>query len=239
VVLCHAYGHEYARSYRNLQQLAVHLAQTGFDVLRFDYAGTGNSHGNALEATPHVMMKNIRDASRWMRQRHGIESTSLIGIRLGATLAACSGTTHVDQLLLWDPIAHGGAFLQQLDHLHAMTLSNGTRFSRPRRPGSIDQAYGTRLNHVVRQQLSQLKWAPEDLPTETVTTLLCSRDYPAINSDVFSSNTSIPLIQLDDEIGWERPELTESAFSSPGAIQQISRVLLNGSNIHRAIEVKS
>ncbi|MFG0264904.1 MAG: amino acid adenylation domain-containing protein [Rhodopirellula sp. JB055] len=239
VVLCHAYGHEYARSYRNLQQLAVHLAQTGFDVLRFDYAGTGNSHGNALEATPHVMMKNIRDASRWMRQRHEVESISLIGIRLGATLAACSDTTSVDQLLLWDPIVNGETFLEQLDQLHAMTLSNGTRFSRPRQPSSIDQAYGTRLNHIVRRQLSQLKWNASNFNHETVTTLLCSRDYPATESNTLSSDTEIPFIQLDDEIGWERPELTESAFSSPGAIQQITRVLLKESNIRRAIEVKS
>ncbi|WDQ18674.1 amino acid adenylation domain-containing protein [Rhodopirellula sp. P2] len=239
VVLCHAYGHEYARSYRNLQQLAVHLAQQGFDVLRFDYAGTGNSHGNALEATPHVMMKNIRDASRWMRQRHDLDAISLIGIRLGATLAACSETSHVEQLLLWDPIASGEEFLQHLDHLHAMTLSNGTRFSKPRRPGSIDQAYGTRLNHVVRQQLNQLKWTPDELRSDCVTSLLCSRDYHSTERNDLSPNSDVPVIQLDDEIGWDRPELTESAFSSPGAIQHITRLLQNESNVHPAIEVKS
>ncbi|KLU05908.1 Peptide synthetase [Rhodopirellula islandica] len=239
LVLCHAYGHEYARSYRNLQQLAVHLAQQGLDVLRFDYAGTGNSHGNALEATPHVMMKNIRDASRWMRQRHDVNSISLIGIRLGATLAACSGTTNVEQLLLWDPVTSGDEFLQHLDRLHSMTLSNGTRFSKPRPPSSIDQAYGARLNHVVRQQLSQLKWNPNDLPSDSATTLLCSRDYQANQPIDLPPDSDVTIVELDDEIGWDRPEWTESAFSSPGAIQQITRLLQNKSNIHHAIEVKS
>ena len=45
VVIAPSYGHEYARSHRNLQQLAILLSQNGFDVLRFDYAGTGDSDG--------------------------------------------------------------------------------------------------------------------------------------------------------------------------------------------------
>uniref|UniRef100_UPI0035627EB8 amino acid adenylation domain-containing protein n=1 Tax=Novipirellula sp. TaxID=2795430 RepID=UPI0035627EB8 len=49
VVICHSIGHEYARGYRNLQQLAVQLCSVGFDVLRFDYASTGNSDGACAE----------------------------------------------------------------------------------------------------------------------------------------------------------------------------------------------
>ncbi|PHQ36003.1 amino acid adenylation domain-containing protein [Rhodopirellula bahusiensis] len=245
VVLCNAYGHEYARSYRNLQQLAMQLAQNGFEVLRFDYAGTGNSHGNALEATPHVMMKNIRDATTWMRLRHQVNSVSMIGIRLGATLAACSATTSVDQLLLWDPIVRGESFLQHLDQLHEETLSNGMRFSRPRQSSAIDQAYGTRINHVVRRQLSQLVLKLDDKPSSSVVTLLCSRDYQMAKMADSQIQTDASVIQLSDEIGWDRPELTESAFSSPDANQQITDLLLGGSsehgqfNSHRAIEVKS
>ena len=239
VVLCHAYGHEYARSYRNLQQLAVHLAQQGFDVLRFDYAGTGNSHGNALEASPHVMMKNIRDVSNWMRQRHEFDSVSLIGIRLGATLAACSAASGIDQQLLWDPVVCGETILQSLDELHAETLSNEMRFARPRQSSSIDQAYGTRLNHVIRRQLSQLKLNLSDSQDDPATTLLLSRDYVVPGIDAPQSLINGSVIQMDDEIGWDRPELNESAFSSPGAIRHITKLLVDESDADCAIEVQS
>ncbi|GAB5516885.1 amino acid adenylation domain-containing protein [Rhodopirellula baltica] len=239
VVLCHAYGHEYARSYRNLQQLAVHLAQQGFDVLRFDYAGTGNSHGNALEASPHVMMKNIRDVSNWMRQQHELDSVSLIGIRLGATLAACSAATGIDHRLLWDPVVCGETFLQNLDQLHAKTLSNEVRFARPRESSSIDQAYGTRLNHVVRRQLSQLKLDLNESQDAPATTLLLSQDYEVPGIDDSPSSITGSVIQMDDEIGWDRPELNESAFSSPGAIRHITQLLVDKLDGGSAIEVQS
>lgn len=239
VVLCHAYGHEYARSYRNLQQLAVHLAQQGFDVLRFDYAGTGNSHGNALEASPHVMMKNIRDVSNWMRQRHELDSVSLIGIRLGATLAACSAATGINQRLLWDPVFCGETFLQNLDQLHAKTLTNEVRFARPRESSSIDQAYGTRLNHVVRRQLSQLKLDLNESQDAPATTLLLSQDYEVPGIDDSPSSITGSVIQMDDEIGWDRPELNESAFSSPGAIRHITQLLVDKLDGGSAIEVQS
>lgn len=239
VVLCHAYGHEYARSYRNLQQLAVHLAQQGFDVLRFDYAGTGNSHGNALEASPHVMMKNIRDASEWMGQRHGLDSVSLIGIRLGATLAACSTAANIDRRLLWDPIVCGETFLRHLDQLHAKALSSELRFARPRQSSSIDQAYGTRLNHVVRRQLSQLQLNMRDLRNDSAITLLFSRDNAVPGMDGSQPPINASIIQLNDEIGWDRPELTESAFSSPSAIRHITELLVDELNAGCAIELQS
>src|SRR5690349_12729915 len=45
IVLCPPLGYEYMSAYRTWRLLAERLAALGFDVLRFDYDGTGNSAG--------------------------------------------------------------------------------------------------------------------------------------------------------------------------------------------------
>ena len=51
VVLCHPWGQEYLHAHRSLRKLGDLLAAAGFDVLRFDYFGTGDSAGDLPEAS--------------------------------------------------------------------------------------------------------------------------------------------------------------------------------------------
>src|SRR5262245_11304927 len=46
IVVCPPIGYEYMSAYRTLKILAERLAALGFDVLRIDYHGTGNSSGD-------------------------------------------------------------------------------------------------------------------------------------------------------------------------------------------------
>ena len=46
VVLCPPLGYEYMSAYPTFRILAERLAALGFDVLRLDYDGTGNSSGD-------------------------------------------------------------------------------------------------------------------------------------------------------------------------------------------------
>ncbi|MCC9657552.1 amino acid adenylation domain-containing protein [Rhodopirellula halodulae] len=227
VVICHSIGHEYQRSYRNLQQLSVHLTQQGWNVLRFDYAGTGNSHGTAVEAAPQVMKRNIHDAVQWMTQRHSTTPVTLLGIRLGATLASQCQHPMVDQRLLWDPVVNGQTFLRRLDDLHSATLVNGSRFSQPRLAGSIDQAYGVRLNHVVRRQLEELKLAPDISTDHSSCTFLLSQDYASMEGIDATHLESKTVVPLSDEIGWHVAHWNESAFASPDAMRKISSLLVS------------
>src|SRR5262245_29313713 len=49
IVLCPPLGYEYTSAYRTWRVLAERLASIGFDALRVDYDGTGDSIGDAEE----------------------------------------------------------------------------------------------------------------------------------------------------------------------------------------------
>jgi alpha/beta superfamily hydrolase len=50
LLICPAGFRDYMRSHRLLKQLAVSLSERGIHVLRFDYAGCGDSAGNSCFA---------------------------------------------------------------------------------------------------------------------------------------------------------------------------------------------
>ncbi|MAP07891.1 MAG: hypothetical protein CMM00_03355, partial [Rhodopirellula sp.] len=87
--------------------------------------------------------------------------------------------------------------------------------------------------------LSQLKLNLGDSQDDPATTLLLSQDYVVPGIDAPQSSINGSVIQMDDEIGWDRPELNESAFSSPGAIRHITKLLVDKSDAGCAIEVQS
>ncbi len=67
VLICNSLGHEQTRAYRNLQQLALQLARKGFDVLRFDYRGTGNSSGSSVMPQTSAFIEDVQVAAEHLR----------------------------------------------------------------------------------------------------------------------------------------------------------------------------
>jgi pimeloyl-ACP methyl ester carboxylesterase len=120
VVLCYPFGHEYIRSHRAYQQLAIRLARAGFPVLRFDFFGCGDSEGEAEEGNFDQWLSNIPLAIAEVRERGGLQQICLVGLRLGATLAALASLEQPDiaGLVLWEPILNGKAYLEELTLQH-------------------------------------------------------------------------------------------------------------------------
>ncbi len=126
VVVCPPFGHEALQFHRALAQLAGHLARAGCPVLRFDPYGCGDSAGDGTEGRLARWVEDIASAIEALRARApGLRRVSLVGLRLGATLAlrCAAERTDVDGLALWDPILDGRAYLEQLDRLHAGVLA--------------------------------------------------------------------------------------------------------------------
>ena len=106
VVLCYPIGIEYYSAHRACCGLARHLAESGMEVLRFDYAGTGDSEGEVVDVSAPDWVANVGQAVDELKDTTGLARVGLIGIRFGAVLAArCAEVrSDVDRLVLWDPV---------------------------------------------------------------------------------------------------------------------------------------
>ena len=113
VVLCYPMGGEYLRAHRAFRQLTNLLVRSGAHVLRFDYLGTGDSGGDPSDASIPRWLEDIDAAILELKESTGFGRVSLAGLRMGATLAATAGFGREDiaRIVLWDPIAHGGAWI--------------------------------------------------------------------------------------------------------------------------------
>ena len=113
VVLCPPIGTEYLRSYRAFRQLAAMLAREGYDVLRFDYFGTGDSAGDCVQGSIARWKTDVTMAMEELRDLSGVSNVSLVGLRLGATLASLvAQEEQLSKLVLWEPVIDGEEYLQ-------------------------------------------------------------------------------------------------------------------------------
>ncbi|HEY6551982.1 MAG TPA: alpha/beta hydrolase, partial [Vicinamibacteria bacterium] len=120
VVLCAPVGQEYMRSHRTLRELAGRLSQSGFHVLRFDYYGCGDSGGTALEGDLDQWTSDVGAAIDEARDGSGLDRVSLVGLRLGAALAARASVrrTDLDRVVFWEPVVDGRGHLEEQLDLH-------------------------------------------------------------------------------------------------------------------------
>jgi alpha-beta hydrolase superfamily lysophospholipase len=121
VVVCNPIGDDAVRSHRVLRHLAERLQRAGFAVLRFDFDGTGDSAGD--ERDPDRVGTWLGDVGRAverLRSETGVARVSLVGLRLGATLAAAAAAARddIDAVILWRPYPSGGAFVDDVTRLH-------------------------------------------------------------------------------------------------------------------------
>ena len=154
VLICPPIGYEQLHSHRSLRHLADRLAQEEVPVLRFDWHGTGDSAGVDEDAgRVAAWLANIRDAVQWMRERLGCRQISLVGLRLGGTLAALvAAELEIDNLVLWSPVTKGRAYVREMK---AISLTAETAPRTADADGCIEAA-GFVLSAETAGDLSQL-----------------------------------------------------------------------------------
>ena len=130
VVLSPTLGIEAVNARYTFRCLADRLAKAGFAVLRFDYDGTGDSAGADDEpGRVDAWLRSIRTATALVKGL-GLFRVGVVGLRMGATLAAeifGSGSTSINDLVLWDPCASGRTFLREQSALWTFTLGAEAR----------------------------------------------------------------------------------------------------------------
>ncbi|MGZ5039426.1 MAG: alpha/beta fold hydrolase [Usitatibacter sp.] len=115
-VICGPVGHEYTRAHRTLRHLADRFARAGIPAVRFDYHGIGDSPGTDLDPDRmRAWQENVRTAIAEARAWSGCRSVCLVGVRLGATLAAVvARDVEVAELVLWNPVVRGRPYVREL-----------------------------------------------------------------------------------------------------------------------------
>lgn len=113
VVICQPTGHEYERCHRAMRQLAVQSARKGLSVMRFDYYATGDSAGACEQLSLPRMQQDIQSAVKACCAKTGTEQLTLVGLRLGATLAAqvAGASNNIESLVLYAPVFDGESLL--------------------------------------------------------------------------------------------------------------------------------
>jgi alpha/beta superfamily hydrolase len=126
VLLCYPFGQEYMRAHMAFRQLTSMLSRQGLPTMRFDYYGTGDSYGESNEIALSVWQENTRLAIEELKSMADCSQIYLVGLRLGAIVAATVAAARPDvkRLVLWDPIIQGLAYLEEIRHDSTVLTQN-------------------------------------------------------------------------------------------------------------------
>jgi pimeloyl-ACP methyl ester carboxylesterase len=116
VVVCSPLGNDGVAAHRALRLLARRLAESGFPTLRFDPPASGDSAGDDdAHGRIGLWRDSIGVAVEELKARTGVEEVALVGIKLGATIAATSvdAGLEVAALVLWDALPTGERWLRE------------------------------------------------------------------------------------------------------------------------------
>jgi pimeloyl-ACP methyl ester carboxylesterase len=119
VLLCYPGVQEYNMAHWAFRRLSSMLAREGIHVLRFDWSGTGDSWGQPADVNVDQWIDDVGAAARELRDASGADSVSIVGLRLGATIAtlACAKEPLADELVLWEPVIEGSRYVAGLEEL--------------------------------------------------------------------------------------------------------------------------
>ena len=116
-IFCYPWGAEYIYAHRTMRQLALKLSSAGFHTLRFDFYGTGDSGGESIDIDLAGWEGDLESAIEELTEITGLSKVTLIGLRLGAAVAASVAARlrgKIEALVLWDPVVSGPEYLAEL-----------------------------------------------------------------------------------------------------------------------------
>jgi dienelactone hydrolase len=219
VVLCPPLGFEYICVYRSWRILAQELAGLGFDVLRFDYHGTGDSAGDPEEpGRLDAWLLSIERAIVEARAIAGTDHLALVGLRLGATLAVEAAVARggVPRLVLWSPFSSGRAYMRELKAFARLCPEDGA--SEPDREQDI-QSVGHVVTRETADALERLDLdALSDCPAPEV--LLVDRDDRPRDAELGAC-----LERVGSRLTRSRPEGTAAVLVQPALSRVPRRVI--------------
>ena len=206
------------RSHRLLKQLAVRLSERGIHVLRFDYAGCGDSAGSWKDSGVNDWIKDIELAAEELQALSMVDSLSFLGVRLGASLLTYTNLKRIPtkKFVLWDPILVGAQYLESLTDLQMKLVDDRSRFELSR-VSYLDEHEMELLGYPVSaetmSQLNNINMLNNEWNNEE-TILLYSHNKTSYSSFA-KSNQSMELRSLSLPCNWDTLDHSESQVLVP------------------------
>ncbi len=230
VVVCNPFGDEAIKAHRALRELANRLAAERFHVLRFDYFGTGDSAGETEEGRVEQWIEDIGTAADELRDSSGVAKVSIVGLRLGGSLAlqAAARRRDIDRVAMWDPIVRGKPYYELLRKAHQAYLReefNGAELPSNRlSPSTGDEIMGYAVPAEVRAAIENLELSAVDpgkvkravLVTSTKTAEVTALADALVERGVKLQHDFIPV-----GINWNSDSAMQSSLVPTEAIEAI------------------
>jgi alpha/beta superfamily hydrolase len=224
VVLCYPLWQEYMRAHRAFRQLAMLLSKAGFPVLRFDYFATGDSGGQSDEGDVAQWVADIGTAIDELKDMASVTKVSLVGLRVGASLAAMAALPRKDleHVLLWDPVVSGARFLESL-RSGSESPSQSTGASRADASKTIGIS-GFPLTPSMRKGLQDIDLLAAPTPSVRALTLVVSEerdDFGALRDALAARSTTARYRHIASAGNWDEIDRFGSALLPQQIIQGI------------------
>ncbi len=220
VLLCAPLGQDQIRCHRLYRQLAHALASAGMPVLRFDCYGCGDSLGESAEVRWDRCISDTVTAANELRARSGIDHVVAFGARLGGSLAlAAASAARLADVIVWDPVVDGHAYVATLDAMQEALRQDTHRFIKPR-PAELagEQWLGFAVNPELREQISGLVADWETAPSLLLDSL--AQTSPQAWKDLAHDASSIKL--LEPPTPWDDLARLEVAILSHSLVQTVT-----------------
>lgn len=233
VLLCYPIVQEYMHAHWALRQLSDLLSKAGFHVLRFDYAGTGDSSGESDECSATQWRADVRTAASELRDTAGTGRLSMVGLRFGAALAAeaCAAGVAVSDLVLWDPVIDGARHAGELEAMH-FDLRREFRVRREEFSGrGSGELLGYPFTPKLREEVERvdLMKLPPLLADRVILVVSEKRpDYSRFRERLDASGISVEYREIEDACEWGVLEHVYERLICNNIPRAITQLLLRG-----------
>jgi pimeloyl-ACP methyl ester carboxylesterase len=218
------------QTHRLYRVLAEQLEQAGFTVLRFDYRGTGDSSGGPEAMGVATWLEDVRAAAQELGRAAPGTRLVIVGLRFGATLASLASVRlplRVRQLVLWDPVIDGLAYMREMAMSHRTFMRS--ELSQWQDNVGVDadgvptESMGMPLTPALVAELRDLNLLKE-LPSADHSTIVSTQD--AANIDAFraalANRPGHRWLEIKDDENWNCDAALNSATVPAGIIRQIA-----------------
>lgn len=211
VLICPPIGQEYIRTHWCLRLMANQLCRNGAHVLRMDYTGMGDSAGSLdeVQSLDHWADDVLVGIER-LKELSGAGTVMLVGLRMGATLAArvAQRSNDVNSLVLWEPLEDGELYLEELRAMHRRMLDLWVCKMKTPNDDQIEEILGSRYS---RSLINSIEEARNDFGSVIQPQLIVVPEQPIVNF-VHPQPTVQNVVRVDDEYNWHDLRSLETAW---------------------------